>query len=195
MQCCWIITCLSPLDRPLEKVSVDRVTGENPQAGWGRLSAWCAAGKSEHDEGNTCVSVVFPEGADSEGRSVHVLWRNSIPAESWWSSRALSCPSCQWNCVCILKHVVIYFLNIWSPCPGSSGAAETKKEQDTLGEEVERVNGFLWRTAVCSKHMTRGGKCITTDIYNAKLPNGTQIHSFLNGIIIKHLPDTWSSLE
>jgi len=40
----------------------------------------------------------------------------------------------------------------------------------TLGEEVEQVNSFLSRTAICSKYMTKGGKCmLQTD--NTKLPN------------------------
>lgn len=39
----------------------------------------------------------------------------------------------------------------------------------TLGEEVEQVNSFLSRTAICSKYMTKGGKYITAKIYNPKL--------------------------
>lgn len=92
----------------------------------------------------------------------------------------------------ILKDVVVLFVKyLISMHKIKWGGRNQEGAGTTLGEEVEQVNSFLSRTAICSKYMTKGGKCITTNIYNAKLPNGTQkIHSFLNGISIKLLPDT-----
>lgn len=52
----------------------------------------------------------------------------------------------------------------------------------TIGEEVEQVNSFLFRAAICSKYMAKAGKHFSCIVVSKLRP---QAHIFLFGFSVE----------